>query len=262
MTNLASLDGTLGPADDLRIPVTDEGLLRGDGAFEVMRLYDGRPFALDDHLAAAAAHLRRAAARGRPRRAARRDRRAARGRRPGRRAAALVSPAAAGGSRSSSRCRPRPPARGWPRHLVAHRVLDTLKTLSYAANMLAGPAREGAGLPTRRCSSPRTAACSRARPGRSSGSRTARCCTPPLEERILASITRARLLEECEVDERPCTLDDLRARRGGVHRLDGARGDADRGDRRRQLPAAPGPVTERAAAALQRPRASASCARA
>ena len=32
------------------IPVTDEGLLRGDGVFEVMRLYDGRPFALDDHL--------------------------------------------------------------------------------------------------------------------------------------------------------------------------------------------------------------------
>ena len=31
--------------------MTDEGLLRGDGAFEVMRLYAGRPFALADHLA-------------------------------------------------------------------------------------------------------------------------------------------------------------------------------------------------------------------
>ena len=50
MTNLASLDGTIGPADEMRIPVTDEGLLRGDGAFEVMRLYGGRPFALADHL--------------------------------------------------------------------------------------------------------------------------------------------------------------------------------------------------------------------
>ena len=49
MTNLASLDGTIGPADELRIPVTDEGLLRGDGAFEVMRLYGGRPYALADH---------------------------------------------------------------------------------------------------------------------------------------------------------------------------------------------------------------------
>src|SRR4051795_3011933 len=48
--SLASLDGQIGPVDDVRIPVTDEGLLRGDGAFEVMRLYSGRPFALTDHL--------------------------------------------------------------------------------------------------------------------------------------------------------------------------------------------------------------------
>src|SRR5687768_7587291 len=47
---LAILDGTVMPADEARIPVTDEGLLRGDGVFEVVRLYDGRPFALDDHL--------------------------------------------------------------------------------------------------------------------------------------------------------------------------------------------------------------------
>ena len=46
---LASLDGAIGPAEDARIPVTDEGLTRGDGGFEVMRLYGGRPFALADH---------------------------------------------------------------------------------------------------------------------------------------------------------------------------------------------------------------------
>ena len=38
------------PADEATIPATDEGLLRGDGAFEVIRVYDGRPFALADHL--------------------------------------------------------------------------------------------------------------------------------------------------------------------------------------------------------------------
>src|SRR4051794_41874435 len=47
---LASVDGVIGPSDEARIPVSDEGLLRGDGAFEVMRLYQGRPFALEDHL--------------------------------------------------------------------------------------------------------------------------------------------------------------------------------------------------------------------
>ena len=49
--DLASLDGAIGPAAETRISITDEGLLRGDGAFEVMRLYDGRPFALEEHLA-------------------------------------------------------------------------------------------------------------------------------------------------------------------------------------------------------------------
>jgi branched-chain amino acid aminotransferase len=32
------------------IPASDDGLLRGDGVFEVIRLYAGRPFALDEHL--------------------------------------------------------------------------------------------------------------------------------------------------------------------------------------------------------------------
>jgi branched-chain amino acid aminotransferase len=48
---LASVDGELMPADRAQIPVADEGLLRGDGVFEVVRLYAGRPFALDAHLA-------------------------------------------------------------------------------------------------------------------------------------------------------------------------------------------------------------------
>ena len=47
---LASLDGTIGPAEETRIPVTDEGLTRGDGAFEVLRLYGGRPFAVAEHV--------------------------------------------------------------------------------------------------------------------------------------------------------------------------------------------------------------------
>jgi branched-chain amino acid aminotransferase len=47
---LASVDGSVSPTPDARIPPGDDGLLRGDGVFEVIRLYAGRPFALGEHL--------------------------------------------------------------------------------------------------------------------------------------------------------------------------------------------------------------------
>jgi branched-chain amino acid aminotransferase len=46
----ACVDGALVPLAEARIPVTDEGVLRGDGVFEVIRLYDGVPFARKAHL--------------------------------------------------------------------------------------------------------------------------------------------------------------------------------------------------------------------
>ena len=50
MPELTSVDGTITETVEARIPATDDGLLRGDGVFEVIRLYEGRPFALGDHL--------------------------------------------------------------------------------------------------------------------------------------------------------------------------------------------------------------------
>jgi len=47
---LAILDGDVMDVARARIPVTDEGLLRGDGVFEAVHLYDGRPFGLEEHL--------------------------------------------------------------------------------------------------------------------------------------------------------------------------------------------------------------------
>ena len=47
---LASVDGRITPTPDARLPLPDDGLYRGDGVFEVIRLYGGRPFALGDHL--------------------------------------------------------------------------------------------------------------------------------------------------------------------------------------------------------------------
>jgi branched-chain amino acid aminotransferase len=47
---LASVDGRISAVAEASIPLPDDGLYRGDGAFEVIRLYRGRPFALDEHL--------------------------------------------------------------------------------------------------------------------------------------------------------------------------------------------------------------------
>ncbi len=48
---LASVDGRIMPPGDATISILDEGLLRGDGAFEVIKLYGGHPFRLEEHLA-------------------------------------------------------------------------------------------------------------------------------------------------------------------------------------------------------------------
>ncbi|HEX6457004.1 MAG TPA: aminotransferase class IV [Solirubrobacterales bacterium] len=47
---LASIDGGIAPTAEATIGLKDDGLYRGDGAFEVIRLYGGKPFALVDHL--------------------------------------------------------------------------------------------------------------------------------------------------------------------------------------------------------------------
>jgi branched-chain amino acid aminotransferase len=49
-SELASVDGTISPTIEATIPLPDDGLYRGDGVFEVIRLYAGEPFALREHL--------------------------------------------------------------------------------------------------------------------------------------------------------------------------------------------------------------------
>ena len=44
------IEGRIVDGADARIPVTDHGLLYGDGVFEGIRLYSGRVFRLDSHL--------------------------------------------------------------------------------------------------------------------------------------------------------------------------------------------------------------------
>ena len=47
---LCSVDGHIAPASEATISITDDGFLRGDGAFEMLKLYEGRPFGMVDHL--------------------------------------------------------------------------------------------------------------------------------------------------------------------------------------------------------------------
>jgi branched-chain amino acid aminotransferase len=45
------LDGALVDEGEARVSVADHGFQVGDGVFETLRVYSGRPFALDEHLA-------------------------------------------------------------------------------------------------------------------------------------------------------------------------------------------------------------------
>jgi branched-chain amino acid aminotransferase len=47
---IAYVDGKWTPAEEARISVLDHGLLYGDGVFEGIRVYGGRPFLLEEHL--------------------------------------------------------------------------------------------------------------------------------------------------------------------------------------------------------------------
>src|SRR3954471_5321994 len=138
LTALAVLDGQVLPADEATIGVTDLGLLRGDGVFEVISLHDGRMFALDDHLRrmatsaqnlrleidlnAVRAEIEALAVEAGPVSGALRFMVTRGGRRIG-----VIEPA-----RGED-----PPLRLATVEYVPTRILDGVKSLSYAANMLA-----------------------------------------------------------------------------------------------------------------------------
>lgn len=50
MESVALINGERMPLGDARLAVTDDGVARGDGAFETIGVWDGRAFRLDDHL--------------------------------------------------------------------------------------------------------------------------------------------------------------------------------------------------------------------
>lgn len=208
-TYLASVDGAIAPPEESTVSVTDEGLLRGDGAFEVVRLYGGQPFAMDDHLA--------------------RLRRSCEGLRLEtdivaleREIDALLDELGAvdallrivltRGGRRIAIAEPMPQrpeaARVATVEYAPNRILDTLKTLSYAANMLAGRLAKEQGADEALFVTPH----GRVLEGPTWSlfwARDGRLYTPPLEDRILVSITREHLLRVTDAEERVTTRDDL-----------------------------------------------------
>jgi branched-chain amino acid aminotransferase len=47
---LACVNGLISSPDEVPVAATEEGFLRGEGAFEVLRVYTGRPFELNRHM--------------------------------------------------------------------------------------------------------------------------------------------------------------------------------------------------------------------
>lgn len=47
---LISVNGRVSPPGEAMLPLPDDGFFRGDGVFEVIRVYDGKPFAMEGHL--------------------------------------------------------------------------------------------------------------------------------------------------------------------------------------------------------------------
>ena len=198
-------------ASSATIPATDEGLLRGDGVFEVIRLYAGRPFAFEEHLQRlerSASNLRLAL----DVEAVRSDAwRLLRHAGTGRDHELLRIVVTSGGKRlllTESLPKTADRARLATITYAPTRILDGVKSLSYASNMLASRLARERGFDEALLVSPH---------GRVLEAPTSsmfwvkggEALTPPLSEHILASITRRVVLDVSGARERECTLEEL-----------------------------------------------------
>ncbi len=247
VTELASVDGRITRTREALVPLQDDGLYRGDGVFEVIRLYAGSPFALADHLD----RLQRSAASiqldfDRATLAQEID-------------ALLASAGAADGqlrlivTRGGRRIAATEPL---PAHAETLRlaavtycpsvILNGVKSLSYAANMQATRLAQAQGAdeailvqPDGTVLEPPTAAVFWVSP-------QGALRTPALDVGVLESITRDRLVKALHVEEGAWPIADLRAAHEAflasttreiqtVSAIDG-----------NELPEAPGPRTREA----------------
>jgi branched-subunit amino acid aminotransferase/4-amino-4-deoxychorismate lyase len=256
-TELACLDGVTTAAEEATIPVVDEGFIRGDGVFEVIRVYDGKPYKLAEHLD----RLERSATNLRlgwdvPRAELEQEAAALLADRGGEAFDGALRMVLTRGGRRLLLTEPVPegPSGGARVGFVTFaptRILDGVKSLSYAANMLAGRLARERGFHEALLVTPH---------GRVLEAPTASVfwvdergdlCTPPLEEHILASITRQRVMALTEVRECVATTDDLLGAQEGFLASTLREVGAIRSVEDRDMPAVPGPRTSEAAALLR-----------
>jgi branched-chain amino acid aminotransferase len=209
---LASVDGEIRPTREASVPLPDDGLYRGDGVFEVIRLYGGRPFALAAHLdrierSAAAIDLpvdRDAIERELPPLLERH------GDADGQLRIVLTR-----AGRRLLLTEELPP-RGATVRLATvtyspNVILDGVKSISYAANMQATRIAQARGADEALLVRPDRIALEAPTSAVFWVAESGEMRTPSLESGILESITRALIVRELEVSEGQFGVDDARA---------------------------------------------------
>jgi branched-chain amino acid aminotransferase len=207
---LTTVDGQISETPEARIPPGDDGLLRGDGVFEVIRLYAGRPFALSEHLdrlerSAAAIELpvdrdvlepeidalleRFGEHEGQLRLVVTRG---------GRRLAFTENLPALGETVALASVTYSPTI-----------ILTGVKSLSYGANMQATRLAQGKGADEAILVRPDGVVLEAPTSTVFWATQDGALRTPAIETGILQSITRARLISELEVEEGECALEEL-----------------------------------------------------
>lgn len=249
---LAIVDGRVLASSEATIPLLDDGLWRGDGVFEVVRIFKGRTWAMEEHLERLALSAHNLRLEFSP------DELAAD-------LALLLKQAGPvdgflriavthGGRRLALIEEPQEVPESVGLATIEHtpsRLMDSIKSLSYAANMLAARlARErGADDALFMTSEGRVLEAPRAS---FFYVLNGRLYTPPLDGYVLASITRRHLMAATDAAERITQREDLAAiseaflastvkEVQAIHTIDG-----------RRLAAAPGPATRNATSALRR----------
>jgi branched-chain amino acid aminotransferase len=253
LREVASIDGKITPTAQAQIPVKDDGLYRGDGVFEVIRLYAGRPFALADHLdrlERSASAIELPVDRG----AVERE------------VAALLDEFGDGDgalrivlTRGGRRIAATEPLPDWPRTVsvatvtyAPSEILTGVKSISYAANMQATRIAASRGADEAILVRPDGIVLEAPTSSIFWCSAEGDLRTPSISSGILESITRARVARELHVEEGEWDVDDLLGAGEALLASTTREVQAISAIDGRELPKAPGPRTEEAMAAFAR----------